>query len=94
MGYLSGIDDSTLEGEVLQAIQNEYRSAAANWPAFNSAHEGFAVIQEEFNKELWEHVCTNQKKRDIAAMKKEAIQVAAMAMRFAIEVCNENVGRK
>lgn len=68
--------------------------AAAVWPAMNSAHEGFAVIQEEFNKELWEHVCMKQKNRNLAAMRKEAIQVAAMAIRFAIEVCNEERGRK
>lgn len=75
-------------------VRREVQSAAANWPPFNSAHEGFAVIAEEFNKELWEHVCTNQKKRDIVAMRKEAIQVAAMAIRFAVDVCNEETGRK
>jgi hypothetical protein len=76
-------------GEVADELK-----AASVWPAMNSAHEGFAVIQEEFNKELWEHVCMKQKKRDLAAMRKEAIQVAAMAIRFAIEVCNEERGRK
>lgn len=67
--------------------------AAATWPAFNSAHEGFAILAEEVD-ELWDHVKTNQKRRDIAAMRKEALQVAAMAVRFAIEVCNEERGRK
>ncbi len=71
----------------------ELDSAAEKWPAFNSAHEAFAVLSEEVD-ELWAHVKTNQKKRDLSAMRKEAIQVAAMAMRFAAEVCTEERGRK
>lgn len=79
-------------GEVLDDIAKEYQRAKA-WPPFNSAHEGFAVLNEEFD-ELKAHVWTNQKKRDIEAMRKEAIQVAAMALRFALDVCNEETGRK
>lgn len=71
----------------------EVDKAFANWPPFNSAHEGYAVLAEELD-ELWEHVKTRQKHRDLVAMRKEAIQVAAMAMRFAIEVCGEERGRK
>lgn len=60
---------------------------------FNSAHEGFAVMQEEFD-ELWAHVKMKQKCRDLEAMRKEAIQVAAMALRIADECCDEITGRK
>lgn len=74
-------------------VQHELKTAMTNWPAFNSAHEGFAVLKEEVD-ELWDHVKTNQKRRDLVAMKKEAIQVAAMALRFACEVCGEETGRK
>lgn len=71
----------------------ELARAQHHWPPFNSAHEGYAVLLEEVD-ELWEHVKTNQRKRDLRAMRKEALQVAAMALRFAIEVCNDEVGRK
>lgn len=71
----------------------ELRSAILRWPSFNSAHEGYAVLAKEVD-ELWDHVKTSQKKRSIPEMRKEAIQVAAMALRFALEVCNEYTGRK
>lgn len=74
-------------------VMGEVQSACGNWPEFNSAHEGYAVLLEEVD-ELWEHVKTNQKRRDIDAMRKEAIQIAAMAMRFALDICNEVDGRK
>lgn len=74
-------------------VANEARAAAAQWPKFNSAHEGYGVLAEEF-RELEEHVFTNQKRRDLAEMRKEAIQVAAMALRFAMDVCDEEHGRR
>ena len=78
---------------ILGCVREELHTAQVNFPAFNSAHEGYAVLLEEVD-ELWDHVKTNQKKRDIAAMHKEAIQVAAMAIRFEHDICNEGKGRK
>ncbi len=79
--------------EVLKRVRIEVLNAQQAWPPMNSAHEAFAVLAEEVD-ELWDHVKTNQKKRDLEAMRKEAIQVAAMAVRFAAEVCGEERGRK
>jgi NTP pyrophosphatase (non-canonical NTP hydrolase) len=77
---------------VAQEVMAEVYGARSLWPEFNSAHEGFAVLLEEVD-ELKAHVWKNQKKRDLESMKKEAIQVAAMAIRFATEVCSEQKGR-
>jgi len=63
---------------------------------FNSIHEGYAVLLEEVD-ELWDEVKKNPTKayhdhfdakgKHKLEMRKEAIQVAAMAIRFAAEVC-------
>jgi NTP pyrophosphatase (non-canonical NTP hydrolase) len=79
--------------EDMQMVMAEVDQARRNWPPFNSAHEGYAVLSEEVD-ELWEHIKTNQKRRDLPAMKKEAMQVAAMALRFMAECCSETTGRK
>lgn len=77
----------------VQQIVTEVNEACAKWPRFNSAHEGFAVLKEEVD-ELWDHVKINQKRRNLDEMKKEAKQVAAMALRFMRECCDEITGRK
>lgn len=64
---------------------------AAKWPGFNSAHEGYAILLEEVD-ELWEHVKMNQKKRNLDEMRAEAVQVAAMAVKF-IQMIDAGRGR-
>jgi len=39
-------------------------------------------------------VWCNQSRRDLDGMRREAIQVAAMAVRFVRDVCDGNRGRK
>lgn len=85
-------DFAPLSATAYAAIR-EAGEAAEKWGPFNSAHEGFAVLLEEVD-ELKAHVWTNQKRRDLDAMRKEAIQVAAMAIRFVHDICNEERGRK
>jgi hypothetical protein len=91
MGYTIWPDGDL--GDAAAGAYHEAEQASLKWPPMNSAHEAFAILKEEVD-ELWDHVKTNQKKRDLSAMRNEALQVAAMALRFAAEVCTETVGRK
>lgn len=56
---------------------------------FHNQHEGYAVILEEID-ELWDEVKKNQRDYDIPAMRKEAIQCAAMCIRFATELTSSD----
>lgn len=49
---------------------------------FHSGHEGYAVLLEEV-QELWEAIRAD----DDAHAKREAIQVAAMAIRYLVMLC-------
>jgi NTP pyrophosphatase (non-canonical NTP hydrolase) len=79
--------------KVAKEAADQCVDAMENWPAFNSAHEGYAVLFEEVD-ELWDEVRKKQKNREVSLMKKEALDIAAMAIRFAVEVCNEEVIRR
>lgn len=52
----------------------------------HSAHHAHSVIREEF-EELWEHVRADTGASPEA--RKEAVQLAAMAVRYVVEVCDE-----
>lgn len=78
------LKDSRMTCDVLEAVAAEYQAAAKKHYDFHSAHEGYAAILEELD-ELWDEV--KRRDKDISAMRKEAIQVAAMAVRFILDVC-------
>jgi len=71
--------------EALTRIRIEYERAAARHANFNSGHEGYAVIREELD-ELWEEVKT---KDGLGRACEEAVQVAAMALRFLVDLPRE-----
>jgi hypothetical protein len=74
--------------KALTDVSLEVNSAIYCFPPFKSCHEGYAIIKEELD-ELWEEI----KKREhpiepvTPELKKEAIQVAAMAVRFLMDLC-------
>jgi NTP pyrophosphatase (non-canonical NTP hydrolase) len=67
--------------EVVQIVIEEYSRAASKFAPMHSAHEGYAVLKEEVD-ELWDAI----KRNDSANMQEEAIQVAAMSIRFLVDV--------
>jgi hypothetical protein len=72
--------------EALRRVIEEHGRAVKDNLPFNSAHEGYAVILEEMD-ELKEQVWLKTRLRDKVKMRHEAVQVAAMAMRFLIDLC-------
>jgi hypothetical protein len=71
--------------KVSDAVEVELYVATERYGSFNSAHEGYAVILEELD-ELWDEV--KRRDKSIPRMRAEAIQVAAMAMRFVMDCCD------
>ncbi len=76
---------------VLDEVADELRSARAKFGPMNSTHEGYAVLLEEMD-ELWIEV--RLKNASIERIRKEAIQVAAMAVRFIEDLCETRGGEK
>ncbi len=64
----------------------ELEKAREKNTVFNSHHEGFAVLKEEVD-ELWDEVKKKDRFKDKKAIETEAKQVAAMALRFLIDLC-------
>lgn len=65
----------------LATVRAELIRATAKFGAFKSAHEGYAVLLEEVD-ELWDEVKANNK----SLAREECVQVAAMAVRFLVDV--------
>lgn len=68
-------------GHAIANVMAELEVAQGSFHPMASPHEGYAVILEELD-ELWVEV----KADDRARMREEAIQVAAMAIRFLVDV--------
>lgn len=70
--------------QVVSMIHVEVLAAMEKHPKFPTAHHGHSVIREEL-EELWEHV--RKDTGQLGPAKREAIQVAAMAVRYILDLC-------
>jgi hypothetical protein len=71
-------------------ILPELVGATEKFGSFHSMHEGYAVLKEEVD-ELWDGVKDKNCRGSIYG---EAVQVAAMAIRFLIDCCTEDNMKK
>ena len=81
-------EDRDRELIAMTAIVVELRRATATNGPFHSAHEGIAVIREEYD-ELWDEIKKKAIDRDPEKLQEEAVQLGAMAVRFIIDICME-----
>jgi hypothetical protein len=71
---------------IWQELADELDRAMTKHPTpMHSPHEGHSVIREELDPELWEHVCHDTGRSPGA--RHEALQVAAMALRYILDLC-------
>ena len=82
---MEGMTDAEKRGEVLRRIAKELERATALHGPMASAHEGYAGIKEELD-ELWGEVRKRSSYRRTDLTEEKAIQTAAMAARFVVDV--------
>lgn len=82
----------TSANSVAQESFDELSQAILMFPPMRSAHEGYAIILEELD-ELWEEIRNNKADGSNERQRKEAIQVAAMAMRFVLDISDKGKHR-
>lgn len=80
--FTSKSSESSPLAAVMRAVDTEYRRAVELHGPFSSTHEGYAIIKEELD-ELWDGVKRNDPP---VRLREEAIQIAAMAIRFCIDI--------
>ena len=75
----------TLSEELAKETLRELDRATRQYGEFTTYHHGYAVILEELD-ELWDEIKHKQPDPDV--LHREAIQVAAMALRFVMDLCH------
>jgi hypothetical protein len=79
---------------IFEEVFKELERARTRFAPMHSAHEGIAVVEEEF-LELreqvfgikWDKVADEYDEFTTDKMRVEAVQLAAMAVRFLVDVC-------
>lgn len=81
---------------MIEQIEAEANAAKEKYGAFNSTHEGYAVLKEEVD-ELWEVIKRNTERHygvpvvKAAKLIPELIQISAVALRMATELSNNEI---
>ena len=83
MGYTIWPDGD--QGDWTREIYEECSRAMCKFAPFKNGHEAHSVLREEFD-EFWDAIKAN----DILHAKQEAVQLAAMALRFLVEVAHSS----
>jgi hypothetical protein len=73
----------------VSAVITELMTARSKFPPFNSAHEGWGILREEMLELEREFMRKQSDKERPEAIKREAVQVAAMALRLILDCCNK-----
>lgn len=85
---MNKLQQKILLKNILSEVECELEFATAKFGSFASAHEGYSVILEEMD-ELWDEVKNNKDSGALARQRLEALQVAAMAVRFIMDVSHK-----
>ena len=67
--------------DAMKLVNDELCKTDIEKPKFHSTHEGYGVLKEEVD-ELWDEIKMNKNINANRLMVNEAIQVAAMAIKF------------
>ncbi|MCK4976151.1 MAG: hypothetical protein KAS36_04395 [Anaerolineales bacterium] len=80
--YHDAILEVVDELKMLKAKVDDPNHPFAN---LHSPHHGYALLLEEMD-ELWEEIRKKNEFRDLEAMREEAMQIAALAIRFMVDL--------
>lgn len=72
--------------KAFKLVREELDRASMNHIKMHSTHEGYAIIKEELD-ELWDEIKDNNGSSHRGVS--EAVQTAAMAIRYLIDLCND-----
>lgn len=74
---------------LLAEVEAELRAAMSLFGPMRSPHDGWAILHEE-ERELWDEIRANNS----VLARREALQVAAMAVRFIHDISDSPVPKK
>jgi ribosomal protein L11 len=82
--------EAVKENEAIRAVTIELAWARSHFLEMITPHEGYAIIKEELD-ELWDEIKKKEGTRSNKILRHEAMQVAAMAIRFMTDLTHEEI---